>query len=442
MSKASQLAGTSAMPSAAQARAMKKTAGLALERVRNQSDRHARVTSVEFGGSYAKGTWLPRGADLDIFVKFKKSTPPEEFVGISQQIGFAALDGYCPSVRYSNHPYVEGNIHGTKINVVPCYDVARGRWKSAADRSPWHTKHMRECLTPRMQNDVRILKTFLRSAGIYGAEIARQGFSGYVSEVLVEWFGSFEKVVREAAKAGQAMTVGNPKKRFGVPVVIADPVDGKRNLAAAISYQNVGRFALYCRAYQSSPGRRFFRNNAPRKSLVDSGNVVVVRFNFRPRSPEIIWGQAKKATVSLATQMGKAGFNVLRHMAHTDEKGKAWLLFLLESAKISKMRVREGPGVFMGKNADGFVRKNVQTSRLMWVDGDRRLLTLEEREFSDATKYLLHLLGGGRLSLPKGLEDDFKAGFWVSAGTGRMGKSIKEAASELVSTDEAFFHFD
>ena len=40
---------------------------------------------------------------------------------------------------------------------------------------------MKKSLTQKMKNEVRILKTFLKSNGIYGAEIAKQGFSGYIS---------------------------------------------------------------------------------------------------------------------------------------------------------------------------------------------------------------------------------------------------------------------
>jgi len=36
-----------------------------------------------------------------------------------------------------------------------------------------------------MKDDVRLLKQFLQSNSVYGAEIAKQGFSGYVAEVLV-----------------------------------------------------------------------------------------------------------------------------------------------------------------------------------------------------------------------------------------------------------------
>ena len=39
-----------------------------------------------------------------------------------------------------------------------------------------------------------------RINGMYGAEIAKQGFSGYVCEVLVYYLGSFENVLKKISK--------------------------------------------------------------------------------------------------------------------------------------------------------------------------------------------------------------------------------------------------
>ncbi len=129
-----------------------KVAKLAFNLVRKQVSKYSQITGVEFGGSYVKGTWLPEKADIDIFIKFQKSTADKKFVEISKKIGFDSMKKFKPYVRYSEHPYVEAKIKGTKVNVVPCYDVIKGQWQSAADRSPFHTKFMLESLTGIMKN--------------------------------------------------------------------------------------------------------------------------------------------------------------------------------------------------------------------------------------------------------------------------------------------------
>jgi len=120
-------------------------------------DEHSQVVGFELGGSYAKGTWLPEKADIDIFVKFNKKTSEKDFRNIGTKIGFESLKKYKPYTRHAEHPFVEAVIDGTRINVVPCYDVNKGEWKSATDRSVYHTKFMSQKLSNSMKGDVRIL---------------------------------------------------------------------------------------------------------------------------------------------------------------------------------------------------------------------------------------------------------------------------------------------
>ena len=162
--------------------------------------------------------------------------------------------------RYSEHPYVEAKIKDTKVNVVPFYDVKAGQWKSAADRSTISYKIYEKIINIKNENEVRILKTFLKSNGIYGAEIAKQGFSGYVSEVLILNYRNFENVIKSISEIKENKVIGKLQKNLIHPIVIIDPIDKNRNLAAAISDENLGKFVLaFARAFQEKPCSRFFK---------------------------------------------------------------------------------------------------------------------------------------------------------------------------------------
>ena len=128
------------IPSSSEEKSKNKIAELALKLVEKEVAKYPEIIGLEFGGSFAKGTWLSKDADIDIFVRFKKSTSEADFEKISKKVGFDSLKKYSPYVRYSEHPYVEAKIKKTKINVVPFYDVKAGQWKSSADRSTFHTK--------------------------------------------------------------------------------------------------------------------------------------------------------------------------------------------------------------------------------------------------------------------------------------------------------------
>ncbi|MDH5659138.1 MAG: CCA tRNA nucleotidyltransferase, partial [Nitrosopumilus sp.] len=328
------------VPSGSLEKSKKQIAQLAFNLVQKETIKFPEVIGLEFGGSFAKGTWLPKDADIDIFIRFNKNTSEEKFEKISKKIGFDSLKKYSPYVRYSQHPYVEAEIKNTKINVVPFYDVKIGEWKSAVDRSTFHTRFMKKSLTSRMKNEVRILKTFLKSNRIYGAEIAKQGFSGYVSEVLILHFGSFKNVIKSMSTIKEKQVIGKTSKKFETSIVIIDPIDSNRNLAAAISDENIGKFILICRAFKEKPKLDFFKNKKSQISKEYWDNLLVVNFDYKSRSPDIIWGQIKRATSSLTIQLELEGFRVLRSKSHIDQQNEIYLFFFLESTKISSIYLK------------------------------------------------------------------------------------------------------
>lgn len=414
-------------------------ANLALDLVKKEIEKYPEVISSELGGSFAKGTWLSEKADIDIFIKFKVSVTEKKFADISKKIGFSSMKKYGPYVRYSEHPYVEAKIKDTKINIVPCYSVNLGNWKSSADRSPFHTDYMKKVLSESMKNEVRILKSLLRSQEIYGAEIAKQGFSGYACEVLILNFGNFENVIKSIARIRKGQVIGKASKNFDTSIVIIDPVDSNRNLAAAISNENIGKFILLCRSFMKNPSVSFFRNRKSKGSK-NWKNVMTVKFSFSKRSPDIIWGQIKKAATSLSTQLDLGGFKVIRFSAFTDENKNAYLFFMLESLDISKTLVRDGPDFFNENDVEKFIRKNIKKCELMWISNNRKVMCMTKRKNNNAPRFLYELLKNrDKSGIPAGLQKDIKKGFKIFVGSKNLSKSIKEAVSDVVSTNETIF---
>ena len=431
------------IPSNAIQKSKKEIADKVYKLVEKEIQKYSEVVELEFGGSYAKDTWLSKNADIDIFIKFKKDISEEKLESISKKIGFESLKKYSPYVRYSQHPYVEAKIKDTKINIVPCYDVKIGEWKSAADRSPFHTKFMKKSLTLEMKNEVRILKTFLKSNKIYGAEIAKQGFSGYISEVLIFEFGNFENLIKSISKVRENQIIGTTSKYFDTAIVVIDPIDSNRNLAAAISNENIGKFILICRSLKEKPSLKFFKIKKSKISKKFWNNLLIIKFEFKTRSSDIIWGQIKRATSSLSTQLELGGFTVLRSKSHTDEQKEAYLIFFLESTKISEIYQKNGPEFFRENSAHSFISKNLNNSELVWVGNNRKIISLEKRKHTNVESFMKEFLKKNlEIGIPKGLEKDFKGGFKVFLGNKTLSKSIKEEVAELISVDGTLLHFN
>ena len=420
---------------------IKKISESALQLVKEQAAKYPEVIGVELGGSYAKGTWLSGEVDLDIFVKLKKDTDEKRFEVVGKEIGFNSLRKFKPYVRYSEHPYVEAIIDDTRVNVVPCYDVEAGQWKSAADRSSFHTKYILQSLDQSKKDDVRLLKKFLIGIGIYGAEIAKEGFGGYVAEVLVKHYGSFLGVLEVASNFTQHQVIGNPTKKFETALIIIDPIDSNRNLGTAISAESVGKFILASRKFLKKPSLSFFRAKPRQLNRKNLQNTIIVRFNYKKRSPDIVWGQIKRAANAVSGQLRLAGFEVLRSSAVTDEKSEVALLFLLRSLKIEKHMIKKGPDVFKRKESENYIAKNSKKTQLMWIDESAKILSLQERVHYDARPFLQYLLRKNLSSsgIPRGLVLDIRKGFKVLNGKQAVSKSIKKALSELITTDGLVF---
>ena len=432
-----------ALPTTSQVSKVNKNANEAFKLINKECTKHKEVISIQFGGSYAKGTWTPEKIDVDIFIKLKKSVSEKKFAELGKKIGFNALKKYNPYVRYSEHPFVEALVGETLVNVVPCYDVKNGEWKSAADRSTFHTEFMNEKLTGQMKNDTSLLKCMMKTNCVYGAEIASQGFSGYVTEVLVYYFGSFANVIKEISKIEKNARIGQSPRKFDSPIIIIDPIDANRNLGAAISMENLGKFILLSRAYLKKPSLSFFKNKKiipPIQKNLEK-NTIVISFSYKSRSEDIIFGQLKRVANSLESQLNQEGFRVLRNDAIIYDENKAAVFVLLEDVLLNKNQVKNGPELFEDKFSKKFIEVNVKKSKLMWVDKHGKLQSLQKRNHSDAKLFLKKMLGKNlsKFGIPKGLQNDFKRHFLVTTGDKISNKSIKAAITKLTSTNAAIF---
>ncbi len=132
-----------------------------------------------FVGSLAKDTYLAGDHDVDLFLAFPLDTPLEEVrergLELGKEIG-KTLGEY--EIAYAEHPYVRARYRDVKVDLVPCYDVRDWRdVRTAVDRSILHTKWVNENLNGK-NNEVRLLKRFLKGIKAYGSEIYVRGLFG------------------------------------------------------------------------------------------------------------------------------------------------------------------------------------------------------------------------------------------------------------------------
>jgi tRNA nucleotidyltransferase (CCA-adding enzyme) len=390
------------VPSKDEVKKVNELSNMIVKKVVEEAKKSRYRLEVELGGSLAKGTWLSKDVDVDVFVKFPKELSRDDLEVEGIKIGMNGLKEYKPYLRYAEHPYVECYVKGIRVNVVPCFKVKRGEWKSAADRSPYHTQYIKSRMNDEISKEVRLLKKFVKGINAYGAEIKVKGFSGYVCEVLTLKFGSFLNVVKEISRAKENLLVAIEDydkrlvKSFKTPIIILDPIDSTRNLGAAISCETYSNFIVSSRSFLKNPSLDYFTGIKYEDLEHDLlNNAVALIFKHEEKSVDILWGQLRRSLSSLARQLEKMDFKPLIAVCCSNDKDESSFLFLLESLKLSKYKLRVGPKVFWKDDCDKFIEKNKGKAKLIWLDDACRINALIEREIKDVVQALNYLTGEG-----------------------------------------------
>lgn len=375
------------VPDEAERKKILEIAGMVMDRIEHEGYESVVV------GSTARNTFIKGDRDIDIFVFFPQDTTRKEFEKKGVELGKMVLAGYSPTVHYAEHPYVRGLVDGFKVEVVPCYKVDE-HIISAVDRSPLHNRFLKTAMKEGQKNDVRLLKQFLKGTRLYGADQKTHGFSGYLCELVILYYGDFQSAIEAVAKWKLPVILDLDKhdySRFQEPMIFIDPVDPDRNVAAAVSQTNLEKFVMKAREFLKKPSDEFFfpkERQIDLKKAVHGKSLITLVFDY-PKTivEEIVWSQLEKLAGSLKTQLELADFKVDRVKHWTDEKKKCAITIELEEMEISEKKKHAGPPVSLAKNAEEFKKRNKDA----WVEGDR-LYAWKDREFTSAAKMLLSLL--------------------------------------------------
>ena len=360
------------VPTSAQVDELEATARKVLSKVKVAAKPFSEITAVMAGGSFAKGTWLPGDVDIDIFVKISPSVDDARFEEIGLTVGREAARGYPHGKKYAQHPYTEAIIDGVKANIVPCYDVKPGEWRSAADRSPYHVLFVKRHLDGDGRTQVRLLKRFMKVAGVYGAEIEKEGFSGYATEVLIDLHRTFEGTLKYFATI---------RPSGGALFTLKDPIDDDRELSRAISTGSVSRMILASRAFLGKPDARFFKELEPHVRRRLEKRLYALRFDHKKLSEDTLWGELKKTTRQLVKYAEGEGFSISRATGCSNNSDASAIILLPETDSLSEIQERVGPGVELGAEVERFIAKNRRAAELVWVAEDGRIHILEDRGY-------------------------------------------------------------
>lgn len=356
---------------------------------------------THFAGSAGRATCMKGDNDIDIFILLSEELSNKELENKGLDIGKNVFNYFSGEyqIEYAEHPYTKGEINGHEVEIVPCYETDPEDIKSSVDRTPHHSKWVEEKLDEEQRKDVVLLKRFLSVEDIYGSSLKVQGFSGYLCEVLIEEYGSFEQLVEEAVEWNSEQTIDPAnhhdklpdelRKKFkDEPLVVIDPVDPERNVSSVLSRQNYAKFIYLCWRFNQNPGMKFFEEEEVeytrfevKQEVQKRADFIVIEFEKPEEVDDIVYPQMRKALGRLQKLLEKHDFRIFESGFHIDDSTR--IFFELES-QLPEIQEVKGPRIFHGED---HLQQFTSKYSNVYVEEDR-LVAKTDREYSNAKELL------------------------------------------------------
>ncbi len=259
------------------------------------------------GGSGAKNTWLKDTHDIDIYIKFsynkyhKKSPELSDILHKYLKKSFKNL-----SRIHGSRDYFQTVHEGYTIELVPILEIKSSKdAKNITDFSHLHVKYINKKtkLKPRLNDEIRLAKTFAKANRFYGAESYIKGVSGYVLEILVSRYGSFYKFAKAVSEWRDTTIVGSKRVAKNLnwskktsPLILIDPVQPDRNAAAALSESQYKNMIVSCKKFIKKPSESLFeKKEIDIKKLERKGFLTILESQPLEGKRDISGAKALKA---------------------------------------------------------------------------------------------------------------------------------------------------
>ena len=314
--------------------------------------------------------------------------------------------------HFASHPYVTTDIEGCEVDIVPCYAINDGsELKSAVDRTILHTRYVKSNLDKSQEDEVLLLKRFMAMTGTYGSEFKVGGFAGYLCELLIIYYESFENTLKNAInwKFGHDIDMENygTSDNFDDPLIVIDPTDMNRNVAAALRLDKMAEFIQSARNYIFSDNKEDYfyplNKNLNRSTILNEfderdSDLIAIRFNIPDIPLDTLHPQLRKTCHALERKLNGEEFNVFKADYWSDEITNCIILLEMASSKLNKVKVNVGPKVFITQACENFVGKYGREN--CYIQDDF-LVHNQQREFCDAVDLIRHIFTKEHIGLIK-----------------------------------------
>ena len=373
---------------------------------------------IILAGSVARGTQIRGKSDIDIFLLFPKYLGEREMEHKAIELSKKIIDkknGESYEINYAEHPYIKliNKPKSISADIVPAFKIRDSSERaSAVDRTQLHNIFVLKNLNGKQKNDVRVLKYILQRHNIYGAESSKHGFSGYLCELLIAHYGSITRLLNEIADTRLPLLIDVSKhyavagpdvpkehtKRFNSSIIVIDPTDPNRNVAASVSPESISRLILISRDLLSNPsmdaiyGYRYSDTEKVTgldKFLKGNGlELDCMCFKLPDISEDTLWPQLDKLKNRIEHEANNNGFPMIASFSRM-ELNLGVIAFLHNHNEIGSRKVI-GPEVTIKAAADEFLKKHSGEMKIS-VEGTK-IISIEKPAYKNFRELLNHVI--------------------------------------------------
>ncbi|MDO5815826.1 MAG: CCA tRNA nucleotidyltransferase [Methanobrevibacter sp.] len=370
--------------------------------------------TVTLVGSVAKNTALKGKSDIDIFIAFPLETDKKDLKKNGLELAHKCCNEFDTIAQhhFASHPYVTTEIGGCEVDIVPCYSIEDGsQLKSAVDRTILHTRYIKANLSEGQQDEVLLLKRFMAMTGTYGSEFKVGGFAGYLCELLILHYGTFEETLKAAInwKFGHKIDIEGygTADKFKDPLIVIDPTDEKRNVGAALRLDRMAEFIQSARNYIFSDNKKDYfyplDKNLNKDVILNefktrNSDLIAFKFDIPDIPLDTLHPQLRKTCQALERKLNSEEFNVFKADYWSDEIHTCIILLEMTSSSLNNVKVNVGPKVFITQACENFAGKYGREN--CYVQGDF-LVHTQKREFINAIDLIRHIFTTEHIGLIK-----------------------------------------
>ncbi|MGZ7109531.1 MAG: CCA tRNA nucleotidyltransferase, partial [Methanobacterium sp.] len=192
-------------------------------------------------------------------------------------------------------------------------------------------------------------------------------------------------------------------QQFSEFMVVIDPTDKNRNVAAALTIQKLSEFIIASRNFLNDPKKDYFFKkefnidlDIIKDNFLQRGTKTLL-ITFKPPyvPADSLYSQIKKTENSLKDALEREDFKLLDTASYTDEKEKVIILLELEVWKLPSVKKHFGPPIWSQEHQNRFISKYGDKA---YIEGDKWMVLIE-RKYNNVESFIEDNLSGNKIGL-------------------------------------------